>query len=98
MDVCVCVCVRACVCVCLPVWDKVQMEKPRSAGLNPSKGTRILRHARHLHTQIDTGNCSFSELYFRMGSGCCSLFVCFEPCASPLCPFDLLPSPKIEEN
>ena len=33
-----------------------------------------------------------------MGSGHRNIFVCFEYCASPLCLFDLLPSPKIEEN
>ena len=33
-----------------------------------------------------------------MGSGYRNIFVRFEYCASPLCPFELLPSPKIEEN
>ena len=33
-----------------------------------------------------------------MGSGYRNIFVSFEYCASPLCPFDLLPSPKIEEH
>ena len=33
-----------------------------------------------------------------MESGCRNIFVHFECCASPLCPFDLLPLPIIEEN
>ena len=33
-----------------------------------------------------------------MGTGYRNIFVCFESCASPLCPFDLLPSPKMRGN
>ena len=33
-----------------------------------------------------------------MGSGYRNIFVRFEYCASPLCPFDLLPAPKMVEN
>ena len=33
-----------------------------------------------------------------MGSDYRNIFVCFECFASPLCPFDVLPSPQIEGN
>jgi len=35
---------------------------------------------------------------FERGSGHRNFFVCLEYCAAPLCPFDLLPSPKLEGN
>ena len=63
-----------------------------------SWGALILRRVRRAlrrSTYHGTGDC---ELFFWMGSGYCNIFVRFEYCASPLWPFDLFPSPNIEEN
>ena len=70
-------------------------------------GTLILQHLQHALRRaiwiiweiiVEQGNRSRCEPYFRMGIGYRNIFVHFEYCASPLCPFDLLPSPKIEGN
>ena len=67
-----------------------------SLGHTEAMGKLILRHA--LRRAIWVILMEHGKLlpHFWMGSGYRNIFVRFEYCASPLCPFDLLPSPEIE--
>ena len=55
--------------------------------------------ARNLGNYRATGQIvPFVNQTFEWGVAMATFLVRFEDCASPMCPFDLLPSPKIEEN
>ena len=82
---------------------RLNLQKQRKSGSPPPAPPQFPLERSSCGTQFgelswNRGNGSFCEPHFRMGSGRRDICVRFGCCAPPLCPFDRLPSPKLEES